>query len=176
MHSTMEIPEPKLLIWLVSMDQRLDQLFCHADLLNENLKKTAYAVRGELYMRAEELRKAGKEIIFTNGDLAPPPGMAFWAAAERHLGEMQMAATAGCVRQDTPFAPSAKRTFASRSPCQHTGKESMSTNCDVALHWVAAGSLCQVVKQDFVICSMACLIVSTCSQACHALAGQLSGP
>ena len=26
-----------------------------------------YAVRGELYLRAEELRKAGKEIIFTNG-------------------------------------------------------------------------------------------------------------
>eukprot|EP00891_Asterochloris_glomerata_P002765 jgi/Astpho2/2765/Aster-00940 len=38
----------------------------HPDLLNENLKKTEYAVRGELYMRAEELRKAGKEIIFTN--------------------------------------------------------------------------------------------------------------
>jgi hypothetical protein len=26
-----------------------------------------YAVRGELFLKAEELRKAGKEIIFTNG-------------------------------------------------------------------------------------------------------------
>ena len=77
-----ELHEPKLLIWPLPMNQRLDQLFCHADLLNENLKKTAYAVRGELYMRAEELRKAGKEIIFTNGDLAAPPAMAFWAAVE----------------------------------------------------------------------------------------------
>ena len=39
----------------------------HPDLLNENLKKTQYAVRGELYIKAEELRKAGREIIFTNG-------------------------------------------------------------------------------------------------------------
>eukprot|EP00775_Hariotina_reticulata_P006739 gene6739-6959_t len=38
----------------------------HPDLLNENLKKTQYAVRGELYMKAEELRSKGKEIIFTN--------------------------------------------------------------------------------------------------------------
>ncbi len=39
----------------------------HPDLLNENLRKTQYAVRGELYMKAEELRQKGKEIIFTNG-------------------------------------------------------------------------------------------------------------
>lgn len=38
----------------------------HPDLLNENLKKTQYAVRGELFLKAEELRKQGKEIIFTN--------------------------------------------------------------------------------------------------------------
>lgn len=38
----------------------------HPDLLNENFKKCQYAVRGELYLKAEELRKAGKEIIFTN--------------------------------------------------------------------------------------------------------------
>ena len=38
----------------------------HPDLLNENILKTQYAVRGELYLRAEELRRAGKEIIFTN--------------------------------------------------------------------------------------------------------------
>lgn len=39
----------------------------HPDLLNENFRKTQYAVRGELYLRAEELRQAGKEITFTNG-------------------------------------------------------------------------------------------------------------
>lgn len=39
----------------------------HPHLLNENVVKTQYAVRGELYLRAEQLRKDGKEIIFTNG-------------------------------------------------------------------------------------------------------------
>ena len=39
----------------------------HPELLNDAVLKTQYAVRGELYLRAEELRKAGKEIIFTNG-------------------------------------------------------------------------------------------------------------
>jgi len=38
----------------------------HPDLLNENIRNTQYAVRGELYLKAEELRRAGKEIIFTN--------------------------------------------------------------------------------------------------------------
>lgn len=40
----------------------------HPDLLNENLLRAEYAVRGELYLRGEELRKQGKEIIFTNGE------------------------------------------------------------------------------------------------------------
>ena len=40
----------------------------HPDLLNENMRKTQYAVRGELYLKAEELKNAGKEIIFTNGE------------------------------------------------------------------------------------------------------------
>jgi glutamate--glyoxylate aminotransferase len=34
--------------------------------INENVKKSAYAVRGELYLRASELQKEGKKIIFTN--------------------------------------------------------------------------------------------------------------
>ena len=38
----------------------------HPELLNESIRKTSYAVRGELYLRAEELRREGKEIIFTN--------------------------------------------------------------------------------------------------------------
>lgn len=39
----------------------------HPDLLNENMRKTQYAVRGELYLKAEELKNKGKPIIFTNG-------------------------------------------------------------------------------------------------------------
>ncbi|CAI8587550.1 unnamed protein product [Vicia faba] len=34
--------------------------------INENVKKAQYAVRGELYLRATELQKEGKKIIFTN--------------------------------------------------------------------------------------------------------------
>ncbi|CAN6452913.1 unnamed protein product [Victoria cruziana] len=34
--------------------------------INENVKNVAYAVRGELYLRASELQKEGKKIIFTN--------------------------------------------------------------------------------------------------------------
>ena len=32
------------------------------DLLNENVKKCQYAVRGELYLRASELQKEGKKV------------------------------------------------------------------------------------------------------------------
>uniref|UniRef100_A0A7R9Z8F2 Aminotransferase class I/classII large domain-containing protein n=1 Tax=Chlamydomonas euryale TaxID=1486919 RepID=A0A7R9Z8F2_9CHLO len=38
----------------------------HPELLNADVLKTQYAVRGELYLRAEQLRQQGKEIIFTN--------------------------------------------------------------------------------------------------------------
>ncbi|KAG6487031.1 hypothetical protein ZIOFF_055612 [Zingiber officinale] len=31
--------------------------------LNENVKKVAYAVRGELYLRASELQKEGKKVV-----------------------------------------------------------------------------------------------------------------
>ncbi|MED6194652.1 Glutamate--glyoxylate aminotransferase 2 [Stylosanthes scabra] len=34
--------------------------------INENVKRSQYAVRGELYLRASELQKEGKKIIFTN--------------------------------------------------------------------------------------------------------------
>jgi glutamate--glyoxylate aminotransferase len=34
--------------------------------LNEKVKKAQYAVRGELYLRASQLQKEGKKIIFTN--------------------------------------------------------------------------------------------------------------
>ncbi|XP_078435760.1 glutamate--glyoxylate aminotransferase 2 [Wolffia australiana] len=36
------------------------------EIINENVKNVAYAVRGELYLRASELQKEGKKIIFTN--------------------------------------------------------------------------------------------------------------
>ena len=45
---------------------RLRTLPCGADLLNEDFRRCQYAVRGELYLAAENLRKAGREIIFTN--------------------------------------------------------------------------------------------------------------
>ena len=38
----------------------------HPDLINADMRSTVYAVRGELMQRGEELRKAGREIIFTN--------------------------------------------------------------------------------------------------------------
>lgn len=44
----------------------MDGKVLHPDLLNENVKNVRYAVRGELYLRAEQLRREGKEIIFTN--------------------------------------------------------------------------------------------------------------
>eukprot|EP00899_Mesostigma_viride_P028026 jgi/Mesvir1/8408/Mv12647-RA.2 len=34
--------------------------------INQNILNSQYAVRGELYLRAQELQKQGKEIIFTN--------------------------------------------------------------------------------------------------------------
>ncbi|RRT48405.1 hypothetical protein B296_00034357 [Ensete ventricosum] len=34
--------------------------------LNENVKKVAYAVRGELYLRASELQKEGKKVLFSS--------------------------------------------------------------------------------------------------------------
>lgn len=52
----------------------------HPELLNANMRKTQYAVRGELYLKAEQLKNEGKEIIFTNGE-APGAGRASRGAA-----------------------------------------------------------------------------------------------
>ena len=41
----------------------------HPDLLNVNFRNAEYAVRGELYLKGAELKKAGRDIIFTNGKL-----------------------------------------------------------------------------------------------------------
>lgn len=35
--------------------------------INENVKKTQYAVRGELYLRASELQKEGKKVNSVSG-------------------------------------------------------------------------------------------------------------
>jgi len=44
----------------------VDGKIMHPSLLNRNVRETQYAVRGELYLKAEELRQKGMEIIFTN--------------------------------------------------------------------------------------------------------------
>jgi hypothetical protein len=41
----------------------------HPSLLNPDLLKAQYAVRGELYNKALELQKQGRDLIFTNGEL-----------------------------------------------------------------------------------------------------------
>lgn len=43
-----------------------DNKVLHPDCINEHVKKVEYAVRGELYLRAEELSKQGKEITPMN--------------------------------------------------------------------------------------------------------------
>ena len=54
-----------------------DGKVAHPDLLNENLLKAQYAVRGELYNKAMELQKTGRELIFTNGGRRSPPAACF---------------------------------------------------------------------------------------------------
>lgn len=44
----------------------VDGKVLHPDLLPATVKQTSYAVRGELYLRALELQRDGKEIIYTN--------------------------------------------------------------------------------------------------------------
>ena len=47
----------------------------HPDLINENIKKAQYAVRGELYNRAVQLAAEGKEIMYTNGERGGAQGL-----------------------------------------------------------------------------------------------------
>jgi hypothetical protein len=44
-----------------------DGYVLHPDLLNPRLLEAQYAVRGELYLKAEELKKT-RDIIYTNGE------------------------------------------------------------------------------------------------------------
>ncbi|KAL4420157.1 hypothetical protein ABPG77_008293 [Micractinium sp. CCAP 211/92] len=58
------LPEPA--VDAPTRPNELEGKVAHPSLLNEDLLKAQYAVRGELYMKAMDLQKAGKELIFTN--------------------------------------------------------------------------------------------------------------
>eukprot|EP00210_Caulerpa_lentillifera_P004826 g4607.t1 len=49
-----------------SLPNTKDNKVMHPDCINEHVKKVEYAVRGELYLRAEELSKQGKQITPMN--------------------------------------------------------------------------------------------------------------
>lgn len=63
-------------------DNVRDGKVAHPELLNEDLRKAQYAVRGELYNAALKLQQAGRELIFTNGG----PLGALWGQAGRGGG------------------------------------------------------------------------------------------
>lgn len=63
-----------------------DGKVAHPDLLNENLLKAQYAVRGELYNKAMELQKTGRELIFTNGGRRSPLAACRMFSAARVAG------------------------------------------------------------------------------------------
>lgn len=44
----------------------VDGRVLHPSLMNERVKAVQYAVRGELYLRADQMRREGREVIFTN--------------------------------------------------------------------------------------------------------------
>jgi hypothetical protein len=62
-----------------------DGYVLHPDLLNPNLLEAQYAVRGELYLKAEELKKS-RDIIYTNGE-----------PARGHCSSVEMAAWLKCA-------------------------------------------------------------------------------
>lgn len=58
----------------------------HPDMMNANLVKAEYAVRGELYNRAQDLAKEGKEVIYTNGTFSGGQrGLSGWWEARMGL-------------------------------------------------------------------------------------------
>ena len=59
--------EPATVAEVQPQPNEKDGKVLHPDLMNECIKKTQYAVRGELYLRATELEAQGKEITYTNG-------------------------------------------------------------------------------------------------------------
>lgn len=77
---------------VVALPNQKDGKVMHPDLINEHVKSAQYAVRGELYLRGQELIKEGKEIIFTNGEhfsavVLTDCGCIWQLAILRHLGQ-----------------------------------------------------------------------------------------
>jgi hypothetical protein len=101
-----------------------DGKVAHPDLLNENLLKAQYAVRGELYNKAMELQKTGRELIFTNGGRRSPPAACFGLPALQAPGHC-----CGCRRwlissaaPPTACLQWATRSSWARSPSLSTGR------------------------------------------------------
>ena len=46
---------------------KIDGYVLHPSTLNPNILKAKYAVRGDIYTKAQELAAEGREIIYTNG-------------------------------------------------------------------------------------------------------------
>ena len=61
------LPRPLCALQAPTHDNVREGKVAHPELLNENLRKAQYAVRGELYIKAMELQAQGRELIFTNG-------------------------------------------------------------------------------------------------------------
>lgn len=85
------------------MPAEKDGKVLHPDLLNPRLLEAQYAVRGELYLRAQEL-KATKEIIYTNGN-GCSCCMACWRSRPAHS-----------ERTFTPYVQSATHKHLEPSP------------------------------------------------------------
>ena len=51
----------------VSLPNTKEGKVLHYELINEHIKSAQYAVRGELYLRAQELQKEGMTMTYTNG-------------------------------------------------------------------------------------------------------------
>ncbi len=60
--------------------------------INPNILKTQYAVRGEIYLKAEAMRREGKDVVFTNSASRWGPSGAAAAGAE---GRLQLSCDAG---------------------------------------------------------------------------------
>jgi hypothetical protein len=67
--------------------------------INPNILKTQYAVRGEIYLKADQMRKAGRDIIFTNS--APVGG----EGRGRRSGARPLGPRAARRRTDAPAKP-----------------------------------------------------------------------
>lgn len=86
----------------------------HPDLLNENMVRAEYAVRGELYHKGEELRKQGREVIFTNG--IAPLLQTWWPSVDEHCQCTALNTFYGGTKQMVLCWQWETRMFLARSP------------------------------------------------------------